>query len=155
MAKKVTVTLILILLAAAVYGRGQIAAELEGLLEQKEVSCGQAASFALAMTSDDEPGSPAMKSDAAFALVMERGWLPASSESGGPITMSGLSLLVMKAFDMKGGLMYRWTENPRYAYRELKYKGIIEGRAYSGRKVSGEQFLQIMGNVMSYIEEAQ
>ena len=73
--------------------------------------------------------------------------LPAKSENDSRISCSGLSFLVMKAFNLKGGMMYRLTDNKRYAYRELKDRGIITGRAYSNKPVSGEQLLQMLINL--------
>ena len=122
---------------------GQTSAEIESLLGEAEVSCEQAAYFTLAVALDQPPAA----SQAAFALAREKGWLPANAENGSPITFSGLSFLMMKAFDINGGIMYELTGSRRYAYREMKSRGFITGRAYSNLAVSGEQFLQILGNV--------
>ena len=130
---------------------GQTAAEIEGLLSQKEITCAQAAYFTLAMALDNPPAN----GEGAFVFAREQGWLPAQADSSGPITMGGLSLLVMKAFDLKGGLLYRLFENPRYAFREMTDRGFISGRAYSTLTVSGEQFLRIAGNVLTYIGDGQ
>ena len=124
---------------------GQTSADIENLLAERAISFEQAAWFILASALNEVPDS----SQAAFALAVERGWIPAKAESGNPITFNGLSLLLMKAFEINGGMMYRFTENKRYAYRELRSREYITGRAYSGITVSGEQFLQILGNIMS------
>jgi hypothetical protein len=120
----------------------QDAADIEALLGKAEVSCEQAVWFTLAMALDDAP----KEAQAAFSLALDRGWLPAQARSDTPISYSSLSQLVMKAFDVKGGMMYRLLGNPRYAYRELKALGYIPGRVYSSQLVSGVQFLQILGN---------
>ena len=122
----------------------QTAAEMEGLLDTEEITHIQAAWFTLASVLETPPPDQA----AAFALALERGWLPANAEPGGPVKLRNLSLLLMKAFDLEGGLMYRLFPGPRYAYREMKARGFIEGRAWPGFTVSGERFLQILGNVL-------
>ena len=144
--------LVFLLLTAPAYGAGrwqggledgQIAAEIEALLEEKEISCDQAVYFTLAIALDTPPGG----SQAAFDLAKERGWLPAKAEFSSPITMDSLSLLMMNAFEFKGGMMYRFTKSSRYAYRELKSRGFLGERSYPTQTVSGEQFLEIMDYV--------
>jgi hypothetical protein len=132
------------LLFSAMTAHGQTAAEMEGLLDAGEITCAQAAYFVLAAALEDPPQNP----EAAFALALEQGCLPAESESGGGITMGGFSLLLMKAFDIKGGLLYRLFPRGRYAFREMSSRGFIEGRSYSTFPVSGEQFLRILENVL-------
>ena len=123
----------------------QTSADIERILDQKEISCEQAAWFTLAAALEE----PIEGSQAAFNLAVEKGWLPQDAQGSDPITCGGFSYLAMQAFGMKCGMMYRIFENKRYAYREMKYRGYIAGRAWSNSAVSGEQFLQILGNVMA------
>jgi hypothetical protein len=139
------------LLFCAVLVWGQTAAEMERLLDTKEITYAQAAWFTLASAQEDPPPNPA----AAFALALEMAWLPENAEPGGPVKLRNLSLLMMKAFDLEGGLMCRLFPGPRYAYREMIRRGFIEGRAYPGFTVSGERFLQILGNVLSHTGDAE
>lgn len=138
------------LILSASFVHAQTAAEMEGLLDTEEITHIQAAWFTLASVLETPPPDQA----AAFALAQERGWLPANAEPGGPVKLRNLSLLLMKAFDLEGGLMYRLFPGPRYAYREMKARGFIEGRSYPGFAVSGERFLQILGNVLSHTGDA-
>jgi hypothetical protein len=55
----------------------------------------------------------------------------------------------MKAFNLKGGL-YRLFPNSHYAYRELAWLNIVQGRNYPNMKVSGKQFLRILGRTLDY-----
>jgi hypothetical protein len=132
------------LLFSARAAQGQTAAEMESLLDTGEITCAQAAYFVLAAALEDPPQNP----EAAFALAIEQGCLPAKSKSNGSITMGGFSLLLMKALDIKGGLLYRRFPVGRYAFREMTGRGFIEGRSYSTLRVSGEQFLRILENVL-------
>jgi hypothetical protein len=136
------------LLFSVMAAHGQTAAEMEGLLDTGEITCAQAAYFVLAAALEDPPQNP----EAAFGMALEQGWLPGNSESSGGITLGGLSLLLMKAFGIKGGLMYRIFPLDRYAYREMTSRGFIEGRSYSALKVSGEQFMGILENVLTQRE---
>jgi hypothetical protein len=124
----------------------QTAAELERVLALPAVSYGDAARFVLGaagLGADDSP-------EAAYRLAADRGWLPKKAEAEAPLSLGGLSFLVMGAFDMRGGLMYTLFPGPRYAYRELVYRRLIQGRAYSTGQVSGERFFRILSRVLEY-----
>jgi hypothetical protein len=141
----------ILLLLSAAPTRAQTAAEMERLLDTGEITYTQASYFTLASVLEAPPPNPA----AAFALARERGWFPVNAEPGGPVKLKNLSLLMMKAFGLEGGLMYRLFPGPRYAYREMTRRGFIEGRAYPLFTVSGERFLQILGNVLSHTADAE
>jgi hypothetical protein len=59
----------------------------------------------------------------------------------------------MKSFGIKGGLMYRIFPNPRYACRELVRLRIVQGRTDPGGRLSGERFLRILGNTLTFTGE--
>ncbi|MDR2500703.1 MAG: OmpA family protein [Treponema sp.] len=133
------------LLFCAVLGWGQTAAEIEGLLETAEITGAQAAYFTLASVRETPPPSQA----GAFALALELGWLPKNAEAHGKVRLDSLSLLLMRSFDLPGGVMYRLFHNARYAYQEMKALGLIQGRAYAANTVSGAEFLRILGELVS------
>jgi hypothetical protein len=56
--------------------------------------------------------------------------------------------ILMKAFHMQGGIMYSIFPGPRYASRELAFLEMIPGSASSGRTLSGEEVIRILGNVL-------
>jgi hypothetical protein len=125
----------------------QTPAEIERLIDEPAITCKQAAWFTLAVALDLPEGSEQYVSEHAFVTAQNYGWLYKDAERDAPITMAGLSYLLMNVFNIKGGLMYRLAKIPRYAYRELKSLGYISGDVYSNQKVSGGQFLQILENV--------
>jgi hypothetical protein len=129
----------------------QTAQELEALLQTSAVSRAQAAGFVLrasgALTDND--------ADGAFALAVERGWLPKNAVPQIPITLAELSFLVMKAFDLKGGAMYALLPGPRYAYRTMLAKSFITAPADPSMILGGERFLLILGNVLTAAEDGQ
>jgi hypothetical protein len=46
--------------------------------------------------------------------------------------------------------MYSLFPCPRYAYREMIYRKLIQGRADEGFAVSGDRLLHIIGRVLKY-----
>ena len=141
--KKIHIYFFLIFLVIPrVFLSAQTAAELDILLETREMSQAQAARYVL--TAVDGPVSQ----DSAFQQAMEKGWLPENAAANDPITLGSLSFLIMKAFDYKGGLMYMLLPGPRYAFRSLVSRSIIQGTVDPAMKVSGDKFLLILGNLL-------
>jgi hypothetical protein len=154
--KKICAALLLLsaALLSAQIAAAQTAAELEDLLNTKEITWAEAAYFTLASGAEAVPVNGAAARQTAFQFVRERGRLPKNAEAGGKAKLDGLSLLMMRSFDIPGGLMYRLFHNPRYAYREMKALGFIRGRAYPANTVSGAEFLQLLGELLSHTGDA-
>jgi len=88
----------------------------------------------------------------AFRYVSDLGWLPQNATATDTARLDGLSLLIMKAFGLKGGAFYTLFQNPHYAYRELQYKKMIEGKTAPAMPVSGDLLLFILSRVLSHTE---
>jgi hypothetical protein len=131
--------------------RAQTAGEIEALLESPAVTRDRAARFVL--DAADIPG--ASTDNAAFALAVERGWLPSAAAPGGPIRLDEASLLLMGAFAVRGGLLYRWFKNPHYAYRDLRYRRVIPGGIDPDHAVSGDLLLFLIGRMMALRETGE
>jgi hypothetical protein len=130
-------------LSAPLYA--QTAAELEDLLQVQAVSYEQAARFVLEAADITSPQDAAQS----FAFAAERAWLPQKAAAEKPVTLAELSFLIMKAFDMKGGMMYAIAPGPRYAYRSMISRSFIQGTADPAMTLSGDRFLLILGNVLN------
>jgi hypothetical protein len=122
----------------------QTAAELEELLQIQTISYALAARFVLEAADTVNVSDTAL----AFALASERTWLPKKAAAEKPITLAELSFLIMKAFDLKGGIMYAIKPCPRYAYRSLISRSFIQSASDPDMTVSGDHFLLILGNVL-------
>jgi len=130
---------------------GQTAIEIEELLDTGALSYGQAARFVLRAA--DLPGQEDFFKEAdAFGFAADRSWLPGNAASGGKASLEGVSLLIMRSFEIRGGLFYSVFKSPHYAYRELVYKDIIQGRTDPEMAVSGETLLFLVNRVLSLTE---
>ena len=130
----------------------QTAEELDRLLETEAAGAGTAARFILGsagLLPKDLSGDDAEK--AAVLMAREQGWLRETVAEH--ISLKETAFLVMNAFGLKGGVLYSLARNPRYAYRELLYHGLIQGRADPDFTVSGPRLLQIIGRAIEYTEE--
>jgi hypothetical protein len=134
-----------VFLAAGIFA--QTAEQLEGLLDTTELTYMPASLFVLQGAGIVDESA---RADTAFAEARSRGFLPRNSAEDTPVTLGGLSFLIMKAFDIKGGIWYSLLSGPRYAKRFLVYHKVIQGASDPGQTVSGERFLAILGRVLEY-----
>jgi outer membrane protein OmpA-like peptidoglycan-associated protein len=123
--------------------------EIETLLSTNAVTYASAARFVLEASDTMVTSDP----DEAFRYAQEQKWLPKNSAANDAARLDGVSLLLMRSFGIKGGILYSFTKNAHYAYRELAYKNIIQGNADPVKNVSGEQLLFITGRVFSLMDE--
>ncbi|MDR1175451.1 MAG: OmpA family protein [Treponema sp.] len=128
----------------------QTAAELERVLALPAVSYGDAVWFVLSAAGTVLPETAERSAGGAYRFAADNNWFPKKAAAETPVTLGGVSLLIMKSFNIKGGFMYSLFSGSRYAYRELTYRKIIGGRAYSTMTVSGAHLLRIIGRALDY-----
>lgn len=83
-----------------------------------------------------------------------RGWNLPPISANTPITLGQYSQLLMHAFEIPGGLMYKIFPGPRYAARETHYRDFVRGSALPGRSLSGSEVLFILREVLEWKEES-
>jgi len=129
----------------------QTAAELDAMLTADTVSAARAARFVLGAADLLPAGLSGDEAErAAYSMASSNGWI--NTASGEAATMKDTAFLIMKAFDLKGGVMYSLFGNPRYAYREMVYQKLIPGNTDQSMKVSGAKLLLILDKVMRNAE---
>jgi outer membrane protein OmpA-like peptidoglycan-associated protein len=124
----------------------QTADEIGILLQTQAVSHQQAA--ALVLEAAKKNNSEALGQTAAFDFATRNRWLPGKADSSDAIKLHEASLLIMRAFDIKGGFLYSLFKNPHYAYREMVYQDVIQGRSDPRMAVSGELLLFLVNRVL-------
>jgi hypothetical protein len=147
MSRKIILLMLLSGIAASGLLYAQTAEKLDDILELPSVSNAQAAWFVL-IAADILPEETS--STDAFNYAQSNKLLPARVEAEDQARFGTISLLFMKAFGIRGGLMYALFPTGRYAYRTMTRRGFIQGFADPGLSVSGERFLHILGRVLSY-----
>jgi len=139
--------MIIFLLAAAALGLGAAAQSnefVDGLLDSDSVTVGQAAY--LVLVASDNLGEDADEARA-FELLETFGWAPKGASSATPIQLKDYSYLLMRAFGLKGGLLYAIFPGPRYAYRQLASNLVIQGRSDPNMSLSGSMAVRMLGRV--------
>jgi hypothetical protein len=152
---KKSISLLIFLLSLPAALNAQTADEMQALLQTPAVSYEQAARFVLEAADvtgsyDKTSGQDAAQNAMNFAI--ERKWLPKKAAAQDAITLERLSLLIMKAFNLNGGPMYKWSNSAHYSYREMVFQDFISGRTDPQMKVSGETLLYIVSKVLFTIE---
>jgi hypothetical protein len=148
--KTLTLMLAIALLAGVGSLWGQSNELLDELFEEPATTLEQAAYLVLTAAGRiPDDSSPA---DAAAALAAQ-GWTVPERSADEPLTLGEYSYLLMQAFELNGGLMYRIFPGPRYAGRELAYLQLIKGDTSPYRTFSGEEAIGILGRLMERKEE--
>ncbi|MDR0312909.1 MAG: hypothetical protein LBI14_04870 [Treponema sp.] len=124
------------------------ATEIETLLGTDAITYAQAARFLL----EASDTMVTYDMDEAFRYAAERNWLPKNVAANDVARLDGISLLLMQSFGISGGLMYSLTKSPHYAYRELAYNNILQGRIDPAMNVSGAMLLFITSRMLSMQE---
>ena len=122
----------------------------DNLLLAKEAGFGETA-YMIAVGSGlaDESISTAE----AVSIISEKKWNRQNKTAGDKITLGETSFLIMKALEMKGGIMYSLMPSPRYAVRELNYLGLLNTEPHPNRSVSGKDVLDILAEAIALKEE--
>jgi len=107
--------------------------------------------FAVLVASGTLPRTAAPDAALNPGLRSQLGW--DSRAVDGPLTVAEFSYLVMKAFDIPGGLMYRLAPSPRYAVRELRFRRILLDRLDATDNIAGVEALRVIGNAIEWTED--
>ncbi len=119
---------------------------LDQLLDQPEAHFGDVVYMTLAaakLLPETATQQDALKS------LQQQSWNIAVLPPDAPVPLGVYSYMLMKAFKLKGGLLYTLFPGPRYACRELGYMKAIASDARPGRNLSGEEAVRILGKVMA------
>ncbi len=91
----------------------------------------------------------------ALDTLKQQEWNIKIPEKTANITLGEYSYILMKVFNIPGGLMYRLLPGPRYAAREITYLGFISEKTSPYRSISGEEAVQLLSDVLNWKEEQQ
>jgi len=130
-----------VFILAAVVAWGQTASFVDQVLSQNRARYGDTAYLVLAAAGVIPDTATA---DEAVAYVAKAGWAKDPSAAG-PTDLGQFSYLVMRAFGMKGGVMYFIFPGERYAARELMFKKVVTGMTEPSHPLSGEEVLRFLG----------
>ena len=122
------------------------------LLETKNVTYGQVCYFtALYQGSIPETASQ----QDAFDFINKSGYVYKDSVTAADsVTMADLSYLIIKTFNVKGGIMYSLFPTPRYALRLLESDGLVSQFTDPSGKIKGSDFIALFIRCLEYYDKA-
>jgi len=124
------------------------AEEIEMLLAAESVTYAQAARFVLEAADARITSNP----EEAFFYAVQHNLLPGNVSSADPARLDKISFLLMRSFEVKGGIFFSMFKSPHYAYRELVYNSVIQGRHDPSMLVSGEKLIFYVNRLYSMQE---
>jgi len=148
--KKLFLLLTAIIIPASIL-TAQSNAFLDRLLAEEKASFSKASLFVLSAAGLVK--AEANEADALQYLANAKWSLSKNAEE--PISLGELCYLLMRSFSLSGGLMYSLFPSPRYATRELEFRGLLFGNPIPTRSVSGLEVMQLTGRLLTYLEEAR
>lgn len=122
---------------------------IDEILEEEQISYGNAAYLLLLAGGALSEG--AQVADAHRAAEQESFATGQGPDEG--LTLGEFAYIAMESFGVPGGLMYSIAPSPRYAARELEFRGIIQGDAYPNAPLSGERAMRILGRLLTLQEQ--
>jgi len=144
MKRTLCITVAGLLIAAAAFG--QAAEKVDKILETEKATFGQAAYLIQTALND---GSDGLDFETAFDRFKSenKNLIRDSISAEDVIPVKTYAFLLMKAFDIKGGMMYRIYPCPRYAYRDLHYLAVVQDKNNPDALMTGAAMLQILSRI--------
>ena len=137
---------------AGTYGFAQTNEFIDGLLAEKETTYGQVSYLVLVASENLNEDSDTAR---AFAQLRALGWAPWGAQADKKVDLASYASILMRAFGLRGGIMYSLFPGPRYAYREMVARQVIQGRSDPGLRVDGPSAIRMLGRVFDIIGAKQ
>ena len=122
------------------------------LLDEPQATMGSAAYLVLVaadIARDDWTREQSVRELASF------GWGFEDARPEDPVNLGSLAYMIMRSFDMKGGIMYAIFPGRRYAAREFAFRKIVPGISSSYRILSGLDVANILGKALDFMGQRE
>ena len=141
--------LALFLLAGGLAAGAQSSEVLDEILGREALRAEEGAYLVLAAAGKiDDQATP----EEAYRVLGDTGWILAADKAEAAIRLGDYAYLLMQAFDLEGGIMYRLIPGPRYAARELYFRRLIPENGSPYRTLSGEEAVFMLGKFLELPE---
>ena len=120
---------------------GQQNAVIDELLEEEKATFGKSVYVILSASETIDEG---LSPEEAAALITRKEWHVKPKGPEQPVTLGEFAAVLMKAFDIKGGLFYTLFPGPRYATREIEFRNFVYGRISPYMHISGTEAVTIV-----------
>ena len=139
---------VLLAIICVQYGFAQSNEVIDQLLAEDQATLGNAV-YLVFLAADI--ASEDWSVDESIQELQSRGWGFDDAAPGNVVDLGSFSFILMKTFDMKGGIMYSLFPGKRYAARELAFLGFVPGYASPTRVLEGQEVTHILGRTLDYL----
>ena len=139
--------IVFLLVAAITYSQSN--EEIDLFMGKEKADIGTASAFVLAAAGIELQGN----SDSAIEYINKNKWFKNEVKESDSLRIDYASYIIMKAFNQKGGIMYKFVSGPRYALKEMKYLKMVDQKTYPAKIISGEDFMILLSEYLSWKEE--
>jgi hypothetical protein len=91
--------------------------------------------------------------DQAFTLFEEMNWIDAHGDPGRALKASEYAYLLTRSYGLTGGLLSSLLAGPRYAYRDMVFRGLFAARGDPDEPLTGVEAVRILGKVMDSLPQ--
>lgn len=141
-----------LIIFAAPFANSQSNTIIDEIFAQQQIQFGHAAYMVL--TAAGRLPENATTSDAVTFLELQN-WGFASITPSSIITLGDYSNLLMRSFDLSGGLLYSLFPGNRYALRELVYLRAVNLPVWPAKEINGEEALRILTKIIDIKDSKQ
>ena len=127
---------------------GQSNEALDLLLEEQKATLGNTA-YLIMVAADIAPENWTVEQS--VNELASRGWGFEDSQAEELVNLGSLAFIIMKSFEMKGGIMYAIFPGPRYAAKEFAYRRLVPGNTSPYRILSGLDVVNILGRALDFL----
>ena len=141
----------MLLLCCAVGGFAQQGEALHRAIAEDPLTVASGAALVAALAGavpSDQPIDP----DEAMAVLLALGYSLPSSGADSPLRYGDFALLVMQAFDLRGGLRHELLATTGSAFREFEKRSLLSSGVYIGTPISGAAALDILHHFLTAAE---
>jgi hypothetical protein len=131
---------------------GQSNETLDLLLSEQEATLGNTSYLVLVAANIASEDWTAQRS---VDELISRDWGFDDAQSDDVVNLGTLAFMVMKSFDIKGGIMYAILPSRRYAAREFAFRKFVPGNSSPYRILSGTDVANILGRALTSLGEAE
>ena len=149
MKNKAAVLIVSISLLCGINLYAQLFQVMDELLVEETASFGK--SVYMVLVASEKIPEESSVSDAVSAL-QSKNWGIRMKEEASPITLGEICYLLMRAFDISGGIMYSLIPGPHYAAREMLYREILIDESDPGGPLSGEEVMTLVSRTIEFKE---
>lgn len=135
-------------LLASVSVFAQSSEQISEIIKSEKATCAQI-SYLPALYANQISESDS--AEQAFKSFQDKGLFDSSVSADAQVNLAQASYVYMQALGIKGGLFYSIFKSKRYAYKELKVRGILPNESDPSMRLSGRDSIDLFNSCLALV----